>query len=163
MEWLLLFLILIGAGAALNSTPAYAQQPTPDPQLVNQMDKIAAGLYCPVCSNTPLNVCETQACEQWRQLIVDKLAAGQSEQQIRQYFVDQYGDRVLGAPPAEGFDLSAYLLPLFMLLAGVSILFFTMRKWLRPPGGAKSDIPEPMPNVAPEYAERIARELRDQE
>ncbi len=161
---LLLLLLILGAGAAFNTAPASAQQPTPAPQqLVNQMEKIAAGLYCPVCANTPLNVCETQACEQWRQLIIDKLAAGQSEQQIRQYFIDQYGDRVLGAPPAEGFNLGAYLVPLLILLAGLAILFFTMRGWLQRRAVVNTNTPATIPPIAPEYAERIARELREQE
>ena len=27
---------------------------------------VAKKLYCPVCPNTPLDVCETQACQDWR-------------------------------------------------------------------------------------------------
>ncbi len=160
---LLALLALAGAGMTFQTAPAYAQQPTPDPRLVNQMEKIAAGLYCPVCANTPLNVCETQACAQWRDLIVQKLAAGENEQQIRQYFIDQYGDRVLGAPPPEGFNLGAYLLPFLLLLAGAAILFFTLRGWQQRRTAVSTNAAAELPTIAPEYAERIARELREQE
>lgn len=159
----------------MNASRAYAQQPTPDP--INQMERIAEGLYCPVCAGVPLNVCETQACEQWRNLILEKIRNGETDAQIRQYFIDQYGDRVLGAPPPEGFNLGAYLLPLFILAGGVGILLFSLRGWLRPSTGFVGGVPERdggrargapgtpavIPPVAPEYAERIARELKERE
>jgi cytochrome c-type biogenesis protein CcmH len=154
-----LFLVALGAAATVTAPPAYAQQPSPE--LFNHMERIAAGLYCPVCVGVPLNVCETQACEQWRNLIIQKIQNGESDEQIRQYFIDQYGDRVLGAPPPEGFNLGAYLLPLLILIGGAAILFFTMRGWLRT--RAPSGVPATIPPLAEEYAERIARELRERE
>src|SRR4030066_212316 len=72
-----------------------AQQPTPSDDQVNA---IAKQLYCPVCENIPLDVCPTTACAQWRELIRQKLADGWSEQQIKEYFVQQYGSRVIGTP-----------------------------------------------------------------
>lgn len=155
----LAFLGALGAGAAVAAVPAYAQQPSPE--VLNHMERIASGLYCPVCVGVPLNVCETTACEQWRNLIIQKIQNGESDEQIRQYFIDQYGDRVLGAPPPEGFNLGAYVLPLAILIGGAAVLFFTMRGWLRSRGPA--GIPATVPPVPPEYAERIARELRDRE
>ena len=122
---------------------------------------VAKGLYCPVCPSTPLDVCETQACVQWRALIREKLAAGESEEQIRQYFVAQYGERVLGAPPAEGFNIGAYVLPFVTLIAGGAFLFATMRKWQDTHAAAKTTTVEPP--VSPEYAERIRRALKERE
>src|SRR5512142_2007406 len=71
---------------------ASAQAPTPSDDDVN---RIARQLYCPVCENTPLDVCPTEACRQWRELIRSMLADGKSETEIKQYFVDHYGARVL--------------------------------------------------------------------
>lgn len=163
----LLLLATLGAASTLDVPTAHAQQPSPE--LMNHMERIARGLYCPVCVGVPLNVCETQACEQWRNLILQKIQNGESDEQIRQYFIDQYGDRVLGAPPMEGFNLGAYLMPLLILMGGVVVLFFTMRGWFR--REARSDernlessrVPAAFPPVSPEYAERIARELRERE
>ena len=87
--WLLLVLAISGN--------VLAQDPEPSDDEVNA---IAKQLYCPVCENIPLDVCPTQACEQWRATIRDKLAIGWNEQQIKNYFVDQYGDRVLATPPS---------------------------------------------------------------
>ncbi len=159
----MLVLVALGILSSLNVSPAYAQNPTPNPDIQNRMEKIAKDLYCPVCVGVPLNVCDTQACEQWRQLIIQKLQAGESEQQIRQYFIDQYGDRVLGAPPPQGFNLGAYVLPVLILLAGAAILFFTLRGWLRARQATNGQVPSTIPPIAPEYAERIARELKERE
>ncbi len=166
MEWkgvligaALLCLVTLGAAFSANAPSAYAQKPSPD--LVNHMERIAQGLYCPVCAGVPLNVCETQACEQWRNLILEKLQQGQTDEQIRQYFIDQYGERVLGAPTPQGFNLGAYILPLLILVGGAAILFFTMRGWLHT--RAAPNMPATVPPIAPEYAERIARELRERE
>jgi cytochrome c-type biogenesis protein CcmH len=155
----LLFVVTLGAASTLDAPAAHAQQPSPD--LLNHMERIAQGLYCPVCVGVPLNVCETQACEQWRNLILEKLQNGETDEQIRQYFIDQYGERVLGAPPPEGFNLGAYILPLLILVGGAAILFFTMRGWLA--SRVSSGMPATIPPVASEYAERIARELRERE
>jgi len=136
-----------------------AQQPAPD--IDNQVLRISKNLYCPVCTGVPLDVCETQACAQWRALIREKLLAGESEAQIREYFIAQYGERVLGAPPPEGFNLSAYVLPALVLLGGAAVLFWTARGWLKRP--KTTSAPAPVPSVSSEYAERIARELKARE
>jgi cytochrome c-type biogenesis protein CcmH len=143
----------------LASSPAFAQQPTPN--VDDQVLHISKNLYCPVCTGVPLDVCETQACAQWRALIREKLLAGENEEQIREYFIAQYGERVLGAPPPEGFNLSAYILPVLALLIGGVIIFWTTRTWLKRP--TNSSAPATVPHIAPEYAERIARELRARE
>jgi cytochrome c-type biogenesis protein CcmH len=166
LKWIpvgaLLCLVIVGAAFTPTAPSAYAQKPSPD--VINHMERIAQGLYCPVCAGVPLNVCETQACEQWRNLIVEKLQQGQTDEQIRQYFIDQYGERVLGAPPPQGFNLGAYILPLLILLGGAAILFFTLRGWLHTRNGpTPQGVPATIPPIAPEYAERIARELRERE
>jgi len=133
--------------------PAHAQGPNLD----DETNRIAKSLYCPVCPNTPLDVCNTQACVLWRAQIKDMLVSGKSEQQIRDYFVSQYGDRVLGAPPAEGFNWLAYILPVVGVIFGGTIAWFALRKLLAR-GGAAS--PEAMP-ISSEYANRIEEELKE--
>lgn len=45
-------------------------------ELENEALRISRDLYCPVCPGVSPDVCETQACPQWRALIREKLAAG---------------------------------------------------------------------------------------
>src|SRR5512139_9040 len=87
---------------------AAAQDSSPVPVSDDQVNAIAKQLYCPVCENTPLDVCPTLACAQWRDQIRQQLGQGWTEQQIKDYFVRQYGDRVLAAPPARGLNWLVY-------------------------------------------------------
>jgi cytochrome c-type biogenesis protein CcmH len=129
----------------------------------NDVNRIAKQLYCPVCPNTPLDVCETKACEDWRELIRQKLEAGESDREIIDYFVAQYGERVLATPPPRGFNLVGYTVPPLLLLAGVAFLAFVLRAWTRRPAPfAATDKPGPSIDELPaEYVERLERQLED--
>jgi cytochrome c-type biogenesis protein CcmH len=150
--YLIPFLLALLAVLALAGRVS-AQQQTPLPGVVtdDQVNAVAEELYCPVCENISLDVCSTQACIQWRDLIRKQLSEGMTKQQIKDYFAKQYGDRVLGAPPPVGLNLLAYILPPAFLLGGVllvsSILIQNRKKQARasavppppPPAGAASD------------------------
>src|SRR5512146_1912611 len=111
----LLFTLLAIALLGAQPLRASAQGPTPTDDEVN---RIAHQLYCPVCENTPLDVCPTEACRQWRDLIRQQLSEGWSEDQIKQYFVEQYGVRVLSEPPRTGLNWLVYVLPPLAIIAG---------------------------------------------
>lgn len=143
---ILALLILPGAVAAQGG------EPTDD-----EVNAIAKQLYCPVCENVPLDVCPTQACEQWREIIRQKLVEGWTEDQIKQYFVDQYGDRVLATPPARGLNWLVYILPPAVFVVGAYVLFRAIRGWSQP-----MVTEEPFPSTAPEdpYIVRLEEELQ---
>ena len=124
---------LLALAAVLSVTiMAVAQDSTPRPVTDDQVNAVARGLYCPVCENIPLDVCPTQACAQWRELIRLKLAQGWTDGQIKQYFVDQYGDRVLATPPARGLNWLVYIIPPVAILAGMYILYRAFQAWRKP-------------------------------
>src|SRR5678815_836077 len=97
--------MLIVIVTMLFAIPVFAQGATPTDDEVN---RIAKQLYCPVCENTPLDVCPTEACRQWREEIRSMLADGKSEDEIKQHFVDYYGARVLNEPPNR---MATYFVP----------------------------------------------------
>jgi cytochrome c-type biogenesis protein CcmH len=141
---------------------ASAQAVTPSDDEVNA---IARQLYCPVCENIPLDVCPTTACAQWRELIRLKLSDGWTEQQIKDYFVQQYGARVLGTPPARGINWLVYIVPPVAILAGIYVLIRAFRSWKRPSG--QDDFPLPAPETSPgkdssqdDYIHRLEDEVR---
>jgi cytochrome c-type biogenesis protein CcmH len=107
---LILFLLLLLA-SLFTVAAAYAQGSGPGNATDDDVLAIAKKLYCPVCPNTPLDVCETQACQDWRAQIRDQLSAGWTEDQIIDYFVNQYGERVLAEPQRSGFTSLVWLLP----------------------------------------------------
>ncbi len=153
--WIILLLTL--ALAAIVVSKGQAQAPTPSDDQVNA---IARQLYCPVCENIPLDVCPTQACAQWRELIRQLLAQGKSPEYIKQYFVQQYGDRVLATPPAHGLNWLAYIIPPVAILLGALILFRAFQAWRNPQ--PQRNLPEsPGDNGPPdEYIARLEEEVR---
>ena len=121
------YVLLLTLGlTALWIIPASAQGPTPTDDEVN---RIAKQLYCPVCESTPLDVCPTEACRQWRELIRTMLAEGKGESEIKQYFVEHYGARVLAEPPNR---LVTYLVPAAAILLGAFLLFRGFQMWMKP-------------------------------
>ncbi|MCX8061302.1 MAG: cytochrome c-type biogenesis protein CcmH [Anaerolineales bacterium] len=157
--WLVLVWLVFSVVALGTTTVTLAQTPNPNSITDDQVNAIAKYLYCPVCENVPLDVCGTQACEQWRQVIRQKLAEGWNEAQIRQYFVDQYGDRVLATPPPRGINWLAYIVPPVAILIGVWVLVQAFRSWKRPLP-APSSLPQP-DHVSPEVLKRIEEELKN--
>jgi len=119
--------LVIASACAAQATAGVPHVPTDD-----EVNAVAKQLYCPVCENIPLDVCPTQACSQWRDLIRQKLSEGWGADQIKQYFVAQYGDRVLATPPARGLNWLVYIFPPLAILAGAYILFRAFKAWMRP-------------------------------
>jgi cytochrome c-type biogenesis protein CcmH len=136
-----------------------AQAPNPSGPTDDQVNAIAKQLYCPVCENIPLDVCGTQACEQWRQLIRQRLGEGWTENQIKDYFVNQYGDRVLATPPARGWNWLVYIFPPLAIVIGAIILWRVFNSWTKP-------IPEkeqgqaPVAPIQDDYVRRVEEELK---
>ena len=148
-----LLVAMVAMGSTLSETAlAQGDQPTDD-----EVNAVAKRLYCPVCENVPLDVCPTQACKQWRETIRDKLAQNWSHEQIEQYFVSQYGDRVLATPPASGLNWLVYLLPPVIFIAGAVILGGAIRSWRKV--SRTVDQPADEPSADP-YLERVEEELR---
>lgn len=148
--------IFVAVVASFIASPAAAQEPNID----DEVNRIAKGLYCPVCPNTPLDVCNTQACVDWRADIKKMVQAGKTEQQIRDAFVARYGPQVLGAPPAEGFNWLAYILPVIGIVLGAAMAWLTVRAWLvsRVTPGT---VPAGAPEIPKEYADRIEKDLKE--
>ncbi|MGA2490856.1 MAG: cytochrome c-type biogenesis protein CcmH [Anaerolineales bacterium] len=135
-----------------------AQQPTPSDDEVNA---IARQLFCPVCENTPLDVCPTQACHDWRELIRQMLTDGKTPNEIKQYFVEHYGARVLAEPPTTGINWLVYVLPPVTFMLGVFLLLRAFYSWKKVPKEPASEtIARPQPANEDEYASRFEEELR---
>ena len=124
-KWFWISLIVILAGLMI---PIVVSAQGSDPS-DDDVNAVAKQLYCPVCENIPLDVCGTQACAQWRELIREKLADGWSDDEIKNYFVAQYGDRVLAEPPRRGLNWLVYIVPPIAFLAGVFILYRGIQSW----------------------------------
>jgi cytochrome c-type biogenesis protein CcmH len=157
MAGLLLFISIF----AITASIVKAQDATPTPVISDdQVNAIAKNMFCPVCENTPLDVCATQACAEWRELIRLKLAQGWTENQIREYFVEQYGDRVLATPPARGFNWLVYILPPLAFIAGIYMLYKAYKAYFKPVDEVISSPNETQTKEDDEYTKRIEDELK---
>ncbi len=144
------------ADAQDSSTPVPQRQVTSD-----DVNRIARQMYCPVCENEPLDACRTAACQQWRAQIAQMLSDGQTEEQIKQYFVDRYGLRVLAQPPAEGNSLLLWVLPIVGLIAGAIYVTVLMRRMRARGAAAASASVTPVKTSGDAYVDRVEQDLKN--
>lgn len=129
---------------------------------------IAADLMSPACPGRTLLNCTSGQAEQWRELIRQKLAQGETKEQVMQYFVAIRGEEILAAPPKRGFALTAWLFPLFILLNGAGLIVVLTCRWVRKrpsvvQDGTRTSTETPTVEHVPSepYRERLRQELKD--
>jgi cytochrome c-type biogenesis protein CcmH len=110
-------------------------------------------IMCPVCDTT-LDQSSSPAARQIKAVISARIAAGDSKQEIKDLLVAQYGTKILAAPPKKGFNLLAWLLPIFLLLGGAIVLGLLAWRWshTREPG-------PPAAQLSPALERRVDEEL----
>jgi cytochrome c-type biogenesis protein CcmH len=157
----LLLATLVAALVVLANVSAQTPQPQVNTTAVSddQVNAVASELYCPVCENIPLDVCPTQACAQWRDLIRQQLAEGKTKDEIKQYFALHYGDRVLSEPPRQGLNWLVYILPPVFFLGGVYLLYRVLRATRKVPAGSQS-VASVLPPSDDPYVQRLEEELK---
>ena len=95
--------------------------------LEEQAQRIDKSLMCPVCPGETLDQSQVEAAKQMRAIVREKLAAGESRQQILDFFVARFGQDVLAAPPKEGFNLLAWVVPGVALATFGTVLLLVLR------------------------------------
>jgi cytochrome c-type biogenesis protein CcmH len=105
---------------------------------------LEAELVCPVCETT-LDQSNAPVAERMKTFIRVRIAAGDSEQEIKDALVAQFGSEVLAEPPGGGFGLLAWLLPLAGLVGGAIAIGLLIRRWSRrgPPEGPSEEKLDP--------------------
>jgi cytochrome c-type biogenesis protein CcmH len=140
------------AAAALLSLVLAAVAHAADPP--NAAD-LEAKLVCPVCETT-LDQSNAPVAERMKLFIRERIAAGDSEDEIVSALQREFGPGVVARPPEGGFGLLAWLLPLGAVLAGAVVVLVLVRAWSRsrPPEGAGRE-----PPLDPELERRVDAEL----
>ena len=109
---------------ALLAAPAAAA--TPRASLPDIEDEV----MCLECG-TALNVSNSDVADQERDFIAGLVAQGMTKQQIKDRLVAEYGPRVLAEPEDDGFQLTAWLVPILAALAAVALVVLVARRWRR--------------------------------
>jgi cytochrome c-type biogenesis protein CcmH len=153
---MLLILLTAGLFGVFGMASAQAQTPvTP-----GEINEVARALWCPLCNGVRLDTCELKACEQMREVIGIKLAQGESLDQIRDYFVAQYGPQVLGEPPRQGISWLAWLLPFVALAAAGVWVVWLLRRWTRAKPVTAAAAPGVPANLSGDQLSRLEEELK---
>jgi cytochrome c-type biogenesis protein CcmH len=142
----LLSIMFTGIAVAQDSNP-----PTDD-----EVNAVASKLYCPVCESTPLDVCPTEACKDWREQIRVMLSEGKTEDEILQYFEDQYGG--CAEPPRR--ELAYLSFPPAVILAGAVVLFRSLKEWTKPKAAVPAPGAERSAASSDDYVARLEEELK---
>lgn len=144
-----LILALLAAALALPAAASAEGSP-------NASD-LEAELVCPTCKTT-LDQSDAPVARRMKAYIREKIAAGETEAEIKAGLVEQFGRGVLAEPPKRGFDLLAWLLPIGGVVIGavvVGVLAWTWSRRRAPPDDSDAaDGP-----LDPELERRVDEEL----
>lgn len=112
-------------------SPAIAADPSErlaDPALEQRARAISEELRCLVCQNQSIDASDAQLAKDLRIIVRERIAAGDSDDAVRDFLVARYGEFVLLRPRAHGVGLLLWALPpLLLLLAGAG-LFLAFRR-----------------------------------
>lgn len=111
--------------ALLLAAPAVASERHPT------LSELEHEVMCPTCKQL-LELSQAPVADRIRAFIQARINAGDTKSEIKRRLVSEFGEAVLAAPPAHGFDLLAWLLP-FLGLAGTgSVIAGLAWRWTRP-------------------------------
>jgi cytochrome c-type biogenesis protein CcmH len=111
--------------------PAHAVEPgeaLADPALEARARDLSVDLRCLVCQNQSIDDSHAPLAKDLRLLVRERLSAGDSDEQVRNYLVQRYGDFVLLKPPLRIGTLLLWGAPLLVLLAGGFGLLLASRR-----------------------------------
>ena len=122
-----LLLVLLAAISLARSSSQFQTEP---------VKRVGARLACLCggCNNTVAD-CQMLEChfsKPARERIASLQGQGKSDAQIVDIFIQEYGKRVLAAPPAEGFNLLAWVMPFAAIAAGLGAIWMFIQRFRKP-------------------------------
>lgn len=128
-----------------------------------KMGDVAKELICQCGCNNVLGVCEMTG---WavpaKELIQEKIDQGLNKEQVLAYFVEEYGTKILAAPPKKGFNLIAWIMPFAVIGAGAILILLLLRVWTREYGTGREDEPGPLEGMTEEEVTKYKKAMRDE-
>ena len=131
-----------------------------EPSLEERAQRLDRSLICPVCPGETIDQSQAALADQMQAVVREMLQAGRSEEQIRQFFVDRYGELVLAAPPKRGFNLVAWIVPPTGILGGFLVLALAVRAMRRHRPEAPDEVVSGTPHGLEPYLALVDRELQ---
>ena len=122
--------------------------------------EIAKTLRCAVCQTESVWESNAELARQMRQVIRERLAQGQSAEEIRDYFLSRYGDYILLEPRKSGMNWLLWVGPFVLLGIGGVLLYRTLGRWVAQTASIKPEETLPIDAL---HRQRIEQELRSLE
>ena len=93
--------------------------------------QLSKQIMCPVCDGQTIDQSQSQLSKDMKNTIIDKLNKGETNKEIRDFFVSRYGEEVLAAPSSKGINLIVWIAPIGIFIFGLLIVahaYKNMRK-----------------------------------
>ena len=146
------------AGAQSPAPSVQAPSTAKTPVSEDTVHDVAAQLRCVVCQSLSVADSPSEIAHQMKDIIRERLAAGETPEQVRAYFVEKYGTWILLAPPPQGFNLLVWVVPFVGIGLGLVLVSLVLRRWSRRPATAAAGS-----TVDPAMRARIRREIAEGE
>jgi cytochrome c-type biogenesis protein CcmH len=108
-----------------------------DPHLEARARALFRDVRCLVCQSQSIDESEASLAHDLRRLIRDQVAEGRSDDQIRTYLVERYGEFVLLSPRVSLANAVLWAGPMLVVFLGLSVLIL---RWRRPPVAMSDDL-----------------------
>jgi len=127
------FKVLLVAATLVFACQLAAKEPLifMNPEQEARYNELTLELRCLVCQNQNLADSDAPLAQDLRKEIYDMMQAGRSNEEIKTFMVDRYGDFVLYKPPVQGNTLALWLAPAVLLLLGGVVVVLIIRKRTR--------------------------------
>lgn len=113
-----------------------------DPAQEARAQALETEIRCVQCQNEPIAQSTADIATDMRRLVRERIAAGDSDDQIRAFFRQRYGDFVLFRPPLDARTIALWASPAILLLIGAAALWASRRR------------PDDTETLAPEEGDR---------
>jgi cytochrome c-type biogenesis protein CcmH len=143
-------MVILVALLAILGAVAWSARPH-EATAAERVDRITSELRCVTCQGLSVKDSPAASARQMRDLVVQRVAEGRTDDEIRDEFRAAYGDWVLLSPPTTSWTALIWLVPLAALGAGLAVALARMR-----PGVPNAVAPSPRDLAA--LRERVARE-----
>ena len=118
--------LIIAAILAVGLAIAWTARPQPL-TAAERVDRISAELRCPVCQGLSVQDSPSETARSMRALVVQRVAEGRTDDQIRAEFVQSYGDWIVLSPPLFSFAGLVWLVPLAAVVLGAALAWSRAR------------------------------------
>jgi len=114
----------------------------PDHSPAARANRLEHELACPVCEGQAVFDSNSSQSQAIRADIPRRIAAGQSDADIRAYYVSKYGERILETPSNSGLGIVAWGVPALAVILGLAGIVLGVRRWSRTPRLTATDADE---------------------